>query len=142
MQHGNIRTPRCSWERIRNWANLSIQYDQPRRSLACENIVTSDTREEHLIHYIVQTAIEVAWLGDLKYVSRFAITTSSGSYQVWQQDRNQWVREESLSAIEAATFVDLPQPLTTVDRPTPHGFRKRLQNQLVELWVSTALESS
>lgn len=87
-----------------------------------------------------QTAIEVAWIGDLKYISRFAITTSSGSFQVWQQDRNQWVREESLSAIEAATFVDLPQSLATGGPLAPKGLQELLAKQSVELHVSTGSE--
>lgn len=43
------------------------------------------------------------------HISRFAVTTSTGTLQTWQQEKLLWTRDESLAYIKAAAFVDLPQ---------------------------------
>lgn len=52
--------------------------------------------------------MDVANPQDLQFVSRFALTTSTGSFQMWQQDKLLWTREESLATIRASMLVDLP----------------------------------
>lgn len=44
----------------------------------------------------------------MTFVSRFALTTSTGAFQLWQQETLLWTREESLASIQAATFADFP----------------------------------
>lgn len=44
----------------------------------------------------------------MKFISRFALTTSTGAFQLWQQETLLWTREESLASIQAATFADFP----------------------------------
>lgn len=55
-----------------------------------------------------QAAIDVANPEQDQYISRFALTTSTGSFQLWQQDHFLWLREESLGNIEDAAIVDFP----------------------------------
>ncbi|KAG8920892.1 hypothetical protein FRC00_009394, partial [Tulasnella sp. 408] len=76
------------------------------------------------------TAMDVASTGD-KYFPRFAITTSTGSFQMWQGDRKLWLREEALAHIASATYVKLPHLAgqnTVVSNPVA-----RFSSQLGEL---------
>jgi ER membrane protein complex subunit 1 len=37
------------------------------------------------------------------------LTTTTGAVQLWQQDKEQWTREEALANIAVAEFVELPE---------------------------------
>ena len=37
------------------------------------------------------------------------MTSATGAVQLWQHDREQWTREEGLSEIAVAEFVELPE---------------------------------
>ncbi|KAF5347996.1 hypothetical protein D9757_014689 [Collybiopsis confluens] len=41
--------------------------------------------------------------------SRLLVTTSTGVVQLWEQDKHVWTREEGLSEVNAAKFVELPE---------------------------------
>ncbi|KAG8893750.1 hypothetical protein FRB99_001723, partial [Tulasnella sp. 403] len=84
---------------------------------------------------ILHSAIDVANPSETLFATRFAITTSTGSFQVWQQDQPKWVREESLADIRAATFVDLAMPLLKSQNVSPQsdGFLGRLARQQEQL---------
>ena len=56
--------------------------------------------------------------------------------QLWQQDKVQWTREESLAEIKAAAFVELPEPKVASTHVVDHeSFRARLRRQLAEAKV-------
>ena len=42
-------------------------------------------------------------------LSRIVVTTTTGAVQLWLEDKVQWTREESLSTIALAEFVELPE---------------------------------
>lgn len=71
------------------------------------------------------------------FVSRFAVTTSSGTFQLWQQEKLLWSREESLANIQAAEYVDLPQYLK--DDVTQPDRSNRILRHLKELQVIMTL---
>jgi len=51
-------------------------------------------------------------------ITRSVFATASGSLRLIQEDKHQWMREESLTQIQAATFVDLPElKLSTLFSP-------------------------
>ncbi|KAI6156842.1 DUF1620-domain-containing protein [Pisolithus tinctorius] len=47
---------------------------------------------------------------DTHETTRFLLTTSTGTLQLWKHNVLQWSREEALSTIRVAAFVPLPQP--------------------------------
>ncbi|KAJ7846290.1 DUF1620-domain-containing protein, partial [Mycena leptocephala] len=63
--------------------------------------------------------------------TRFVITTSTGAVQFWDQDQLVWGREEGLTAIDHAVFVELPLP-ERVARVNVEGesFVSRLTRQI------------
>ncbi|KAG8863325.1 hypothetical protein FRB96_008816 [Tulasnella sp. 330] len=57
---------------------------------------------------LLHAAIDVANPEEMKFIPRFALTTSTGAFQLWQQQKLLWTREESLASIQSATFADFP----------------------------------
>ncbi|KIO18758.1 hypothetical protein M407DRAFT_11722, partial [Tulasnella calospora MUT 4182] len=57
---------------------------------------------------MLHTAMDVASSQETDFVPRFVITTSTGSFQMWQKDRKLWLREEALAHIASAVYVKLP----------------------------------
>ena len=45
----------------------------------------------------------------LRVLSRIVATTTTGAVQLWLEDKMQWTREESLSTVAIAEFVELPE---------------------------------
>ncbi|WRT65199.1 uncharacterized protein IL334_002142 [Kwoniella shivajii] len=70
-----------------------------------------------------------------KQLPTLVLTTSNGAIQRMELDNPGWVREESLSDIKAARFVDLGEPETEEVREVlaEEGFAGRLSRHLVEL---------
>ncbi|THU88882.1 DUF1620-domain-containing protein, partial [Dendrothele bispora CBS 962.96] len=62
-------------------------------------------------------------------IGRIAITTSTGSIQLWQQDTRQWTREEGLADINAVQFVELPEKLADKSERSEGSFG-RFERQL------------
>ncbi|KAG8904862.1 hypothetical protein FRC01_008576 [Tulasnella sp. 417] len=84
-----------------------------------------------LLKIALQTAMDVASSGDTEFVPRFVITSSTGSFQMWQRDRKLWLREEALAHIASAAYIKLPQLAgqnTIVSNPVA-----RFSSQLGEL---------
>ena len=57
----------------------------------------------------IQAALDVANPMEDFIISRFVLTTGTGSVQLWQHDKLQWSREEAPSEIKLAEFVELPE---------------------------------
>jgi hypothetical protein len=55
----------------------------------------------------------------LRVLSRIIVTTTTGAVQLWLDAKVGWTREESLSAIAVAEFVELPE-------------RKLIQSSIIE----------
>ncbi|KAG8922109.1 hypothetical protein FRC02_012128 [Tulasnella sp. 418] len=76
---------------------------------------------------LLHTAIDVANPQEYVYIGRIALTTSSGAFQMWQQDKIQWTREESLASIKAVELVDLPEKVVVKSgHKDAEGFVARL----------------
>jgi hypothetical protein len=65
------------------------------------------------------------------------ITSTTGAVQLWQQDKLQWVREESLSSISVAEFVELPERKIALSHAGDEGetFLARITRQLEDAQV-------
>lgn len=61
-----------------------------------------------IFYYLDQVTLDVADLGEDKYLSRAVLVTSMGSIQLWKGHQLSWLREESLSDLHAVEIVDLP----------------------------------
>ncbi|KAG1816884.1 DUF1620-domain-containing protein [Suillus subaureus] len=64
--------------------------------------------------------------------TRTLLTTTTGSIQLWQHDKMQWVREEALASIQVAEFVELPEKKVVMSHAAvdEEGYFERLQRQL------------
>jgi hypothetical protein len=58
---------------------------------------------------ITHAAIDTANPNKLNVLTREVLTTTTGAVQLWQQDKEQWTREEALANIAVAEFVELPE---------------------------------
>ena len=70
-------------------------------------------------------------------IGRFVLTTSTGSIQLWQYDRLQWIREEALSEIDVAQLVELPEKQAVLAHGVADGetFPERMLRQLSDARV-------
>ncbi|KAG1717496.1 hypothetical protein EDB19DRAFT_1814298 [Suillus lakei] len=63
-----------------------------------------------LDHGVVRhVAFDGSSTGETHENTRILLTTTTGSIQLWQHDKMQWVREEALASIQVAEFVELPE---------------------------------
>ncbi|KAF8829541.1 hypothetical protein HHX47_DHR3000530 [Lentinula edodes] len=64
-------------------------------------------------------------------IGRLFLTTTTGAIQVWEQDKHIWTREEGLSELKAAKFVELPERLSVLggEGRSEEGFVGRLIRQ-------------
>lgn len=71
-------------------------------------------------------------------IGRFVLTTNTGAVQLWQHDRAQWTREESLSEVELAEFIELPEKKTVTAHvgDGEETFTERISRQLSDAKVS------
>ncbi|KAG1750542.1 uncharacterized protein EDB91DRAFT_1108061 [Suillus paluster] len=69
------------------------------------------------------------------YNTRMLLTTSTGSIQLWQHDKMQWVREEALASIQVAEFVELPEKKIVMSHAAvdEEGYFERLHRQLSDV---------
>lgn len=91
---------------------------------------------------VLQVAIDAANPTDMTVLVRMFITTSAGTVQLWQHEKLQWTREESLSTIAIAQFVELPERVITHRNEDDESFAGRLARQLSDAQVRIALTSS
>lgn len=61
---------------------------------------------------ISHAALHAAYQKDYDLLPYVALTTTTGAIQLWQGDKIQWTREESLSRIQLAEMIELPEPNT------------------------------
>ncbi|KIK60873.1 hypothetical protein GYMLUDRAFT_96989 [Collybiopsis luxurians FD-317 M1] len=64
---------------------------------------------------------------------RLLLTTSTGAVQLWEQGEHVWTREEGLSEVNAAKFVDLPERVSVLSGDSSRseeGFVGRLIRQI------------
>jgi ER membrane protein complex subunit 1 len=89
------------------------------------------------LNTLPQVALDTANPAPYTILSRLILTTSTGSIQLWHQGNLEWVREEALSEIGVAEFVELPpegEVGTGLERE--EGFVERLRRQLGDAQVS------
>lgn len=73
---------------------------------------------------------------EFRVLARLVLSTTTGAVQLWQHDQLQWTREEGLTDIRVAEFVELPEraavaaPAGTAEEA--ETFVARLQRQLLE----------
>ncbi|KAF8316331.1 DUF1620-domain-containing protein [Clavulina sp. PMI_390] len=79
--------------------------------LVTTSALTHDATNQGIITHV---ALDVAPLPDGKYLTRALLTNTIGAIQLWKGHELMWTREESLSALEAVTFVDLPGELNVI----------------------------
>jgi hypothetical protein len=82
-------------------------------------------------------AFDSASAGETHENTRTLLTTTTGSIQLWQHDKMQWVREEALASIQVAEFVELPEKkvVTSHAAVDEEGYFERLQRQLSDAKV-------
>ncbi len=73
--------------------------------------------------------------------TRLLIVTSTGAIQMWQDDEVKWTREEALSNIAVAEFVEVPEKITSKasQRGTAESFIARIRRQIAEAQVFSFL---
>ena len=77
-------------------------------------------------------AFDCSSTGETYENTRVLLTTTTGSIQLWQHDKMQWAREESLASIQVAEFVELPEKNVVTSHATVHEecYFEQLQRQL------------
>ncbi|KAG7447298.1 DUF1620-domain-containing protein [Guyanagaster necrorhizus] len=63
-------------------------------------------------------------------LGRFFLTTTTGTVQLWQQDKLQWTREESLASVRVAEFVELPEHIVTSSHDRDEQFSERVRRHI------------
>jgi len=73
--------------------------------------------------------------------SRLLLVTSTGSVQLWDSDSLKWTREEGLSSIVTAQFVEIPERVGSEGSlgHDSEGFFTRLLRHISSLQVSPCL---
>ncbi|GBE86822.1 hypothetical protein SCP_1000640 [Sparassis crispa] len=90
---------------------------------------------ETSVHGVMtHVALDAANPEEFKVISRLVLTTSTGAVQLWQQDQLHWTREEALSDIRVAEFVELPERkiIAALGREEEETFMARLVRQTSE----------
>lgn len=92
---------------------------------------------------IFKAALDSSNPYEMTVKSRLLVVTSTGSIQLWDGDSLKWTREEGLSSIAAAQFVEIPERVGSegnldYDR---EGFLTRLLRHISSAQVSSSLLS-
>ncbi|KAJ3930511.1 MAG: DUF1620-domain-containing protein [Lentinula lateritia] len=99
-------------------------YSPKLASLVIEYSLPFDAKTHGSIsHVAIESATDV--------IGRLFLTTTTGAIQVWEQDKHIWTREEGLSELKAAKFVELPERLSVLggEGRSEEGFVGRLIRQ-------------
>jgi len=81
-------------------------------------------------------ALHTAYVRELDLLPYLALTTTTGTVQLWQGDIVQWTREEGLSAIQVAEMVELPERKTIAAHiDQDETFAERIRRQLADVKV-------
>ncbi|THH17682.1 hypothetical protein EW146_g3182 [Bondarzewia mesenterica] len=81
---------------------------------------------------ISHAALYAAYQKDYDVLPYIALTTTTGAVQLWQGDKVQWTREESLAHIRVAEMIELPERKTIASHVGDgrESFSQRLKRQL------------
>lgn len=63
-------------------------------------------------------------------LGRLFLTTTTGTVQLWQQDKLQWTREESLTSVRVAEFIELPEHVVTSSHDLDEQFSERVRRHI------------
>ena len=81
-------------------------------------------------------ALHTAYVRELDFLPYLALTTTTGTVQLWQGDIVQWSREEGLSTIQVAEMVELPERKTIAAHiDQDETFAERTKRQLADAKV-------
>lgn len=88
------------------------------------------------IYTIAQATIDAANPSSHTVLTRAFFTTSTGAVQLWQQDEEQWTREEALAALAngAVEFVEVPEAKAAQaeEGGSEEGFWGRVARQVMD----------
>lgn len=120
---GSLRTSSFERQGSRNWVLIPFQIKRAWRHHSGKSV-----HSNNLIFLLIpyQFAMDAANPGEFQVLGRLFLTTSTGALQLWQQDKYQWTREESLSTIEVAEFVELPEKVVSSSHPGDESYAQRL----------------
>lgn len=80
---------------------------------------------------MIQAALDAANPSDHVIIGRLVLTSATGAIQLWQHDREQWTREEGLSEIAVAEFIELPEGKSiTTHAKEDESFVERVARQI------------
>ncbi|KIY53056.1 DUF1620-domain-containing protein [Fistulina hepatica ATCC 64428] len=82
---------------------------------------------------IKHVAMDAALSGGRSVLARLFVTSSTGAVQLWQQDRLQWCREESLASISVSQFVELPEKIASNVEFGEETLAQRIARQVLDL---------
>ncbi|OAX35578.1 DUF1620-domain-containing protein [Rhizopogon vinicolor AM-OR11-026] len=130
-RNGEPRVARVYWSNVHSKAvheTLAIQLSEGKGSVS-GFAFPFQTLDHGVVRHV---AFDGASTGETHENSRVLLTTTTGSIQLWQHDKMQWVREEALASIQVAEFVELPEKkiVTSHTAVDEEGYFERLQRQL------------
>jgi outer membrane protein assembly factor BamB len=128
---GQPRVARIYWSNVHNKAihqTLAIHLSEDKAS-ASGFAFPFQTLDHGVIRHV---AFDGSSTGETHENTRTLLTTTTGSIQLWQHDKMQWVREEALASIQVAEFVELPEKKVVMSHAAvdEEGYFERLQRQL------------
>ncbi|KAG0701659.1 hypothetical protein DFH29DRAFT_925728 [Suillus ampliporus] len=130
-QDGQPRVARVYWSNAHNKAihqTLAIQLSEGKASTSGFGF-PFQTLDHGVVRHVSFDGLST---GETHENTRVLLTTSTGSIQLWQHDKMQWVREEALASIQVAEFVELPEKKVIMSHAAvdEEGYFVRLQRQL------------
>ncbi|KAG1773685.1 hypothetical protein EV702DRAFT_559870 [Suillus placidus] len=128
---GQPRVARVYWSNAHNKAihqTLTINLSEGKAS-ASGFAFPFQTFDHGVVRHV---AFDGSSTGETHENTRTLLTTTTGSIQLWQHDKMQWVREEALASIQVAEFVELPEKKVVMSHAVmdEEGYFERLQRQL------------
>lgn len=84
--------------------------------------------------FMPQVAVDATTPESYKVLTRLIVATTTGAVQLWQQDQLKWSREEGLSGLAVAEFVELPEQKIVASGMSEENetFVERLRRQVLE----------
>ncbi|KZT37697.1 DUF1620-domain-containing protein [Sistotremastrum suecicum HHB10207 ss-3] len=128
-KEGNVYVSRTYWSFAIGMASMNVYSSgEDGKGQITGFTFALDSSEHGIIQHV---AIDVASPNPLVVRPRFLVSTSLGANQLWDKDKLQWTREESLSEIVegAVQFIELPQARSGADI-TQENFLHRLFRQV------------
>lgn len=128
---GQPRVARVYWSNTHNKAvhqTLAIHLSEGKAS-SSGFVFPFQTLDHGVIGHV---AFDGSSTGETHETTRMLLTTTTGSIQLWQHDKMQWVREEALASIQVAEFIELPEKKVVMSHAAvdEEGYFERLQRQL------------